>query len=318
MKPLVAVVLAIGMGGSFVHAQMDELMRASARGDLAAVNALVNAGADVNKGALFSAASNGHLDVVKALLAAKADVNGGALEAASANGHLDVVETLLAAGADINAKSGDGFTALMVAARNDHPEIVRALLAVKADVDATRDFRHRTALMEAMQYPGHDLEMVKMLVAAGADLNVIDATGSTALMEAASKGRLAIVQVLLAANANVNIAPAAWHTKKNAGAIVPVLQYSSGPTALTAAVISGRADVVQALLAAHADPNPRSSEEYAPLTIAASKGRADLVRMLLHAKADVNAMEPDGSTALSAALKNGHEQVAGILRAAGS
>jgi len=75
-------------------------------------------------------------------------------------------------------------------------------------------------------------------------------------------------------------------------------------------------DVVQALLAAHADVNSRSSDDYAPLTIASAKGRADLVRLLLTAKADVNAVENDGTTALMAASANGHPEVVQALLAA--
>ena len=65
------------------------------------------------------AATAGNLAVVEALLAAGADVEirdkegETALTLAADSGNTDVVQTLLGAGADANVKNGDGGTALM-------------------------------------------------------------------------------------------------------------------------------------------------------------------------------------------------------------
>ena len=64
----------------------------------------------------------------------------------------------------MNAKSNDGGTALMEASRYGNVEVVRELLAAKADVNAKNN-DGRTALMEASK--GHD-DVVKLLKEAGA------------------------------------------------------------------------------------------------------------------------------------------------------
>src|SRR5262249_48172911 len=165
-------------------------IRASERGDLPVVNAMLSQG-DVS------------------LNAKRRDTGDTALLLASENGHLKVVQALLAAGADVNAKGYGGFTALIRASRRNYLEVVRALLAAKADVNAARNDLDRTALLEATDYDVREdhLDVVRALVEAGANANAIDGTGVTALIEAASRGRLAIVRVLLAANADVRSPP---------------------------------------------------------------------------------------------------------------
>jgi hypothetical protein len=117
-----------------------DLITAATRGDVAAVQALLGRGADVNgkgpKGetALVVASQEGRRDVVQALLDKGADVNAKtnnnnvtALMLASANGYREVVQMLLDKGADINAKASGGKTALDAATAQGHVE-VRALL----------------------------------------------------------------------------------------------------------------------------------------------------------------------------------------------
>ncbi|MCI7698443.1 MAG: ankyrin repeat domain-containing protein [Akkermansia sp.] len=68
----------------------------------------------------------------------------------------------MAAGATVNTYQE---TALKMAAAEGHTEAVKLLLAAGADVNA-RDMNGWTALMEASDY-GHT-EIVKLLIAAGA------------------------------------------------------------------------------------------------------------------------------------------------------
>ena len=169
------VAMASGLTGTFANAQTADLISASERGDLPVVNAMLSQG-DVS------------------VNAKRRDTGDAALLLASENGHLKVVQALLAAGADVDAKGYGGFTALIWASRRNHLEVVQALLAAKADVDATRNDRGRTALLEAIDYDVREdhLDVVRALVEAGANVNAIDGTGVTALIEAASRGRLAI------------------------------------------------------------------------------------------------------------------------------
>jgi ankyrin repeat protein len=99
---------------------------------------------------------------------------------------------LLAAGADANAanttagtvKNGPidsfGLTPLMLAATLDDPAEISALIKAGAKLDTT-DHRHMTALMMAVATDRVNLAIVQRLIEAGADPNVADRYGETAL-----------------------------------------------------------------------------------------------------------------------------------------
>ena len=133
----------------------------------------------------------------------------------------ETIKALIDAGADVNVKNKRGNTALMYAAGvNDNSEVVKALLDVGADVDVKDDHYGNTALMYAAMYSGDDTlqdlrngfvdmvknsEIVRALIEAGADVNVKNNRGNTALMyEAMSRKNPEIVKVLLEAGAEVN------------------------------------------------------------------------------------------------------------------
>lgn len=347
------------------NAQSDDLIAAAGRGDLPAVNAILKAGADVNDArntavakysvlapttALMEASSKGHLQVVQALLAANADVNATrghnatedtALALAVRNGHLNVVQALLAANADVNAGS---IPALYVAAMVGNPDMVRVLLAAKPDLDWRDSLIGATALMQALapfrinasnqaRPSSGRWDVARLLVEAGANVNVMTKTGVTALMLAAqesSPNSLAMVQTLLAAHADVNGGGTAA-ARQGLITLTPIANggnpqsYSRGGyTALGLAASAGSVEIVQALLDANAQRaanpslavNAKQPRGSTPLTIASAKGRSDVVRLLLAAKADVSAADGNGKTALMQALESDHPEVAELLRSA--
>ena len=197
------------------------LMFETARGHLAAVQALLAAGANVNAAgndgdtALSQASLNGHLAAVQALLAAGANVNAAnrhghtALMKAIQKSHMDVVQALLAAGADVNAAGNDGDTALSQASLNGHLAAVHALLAAGADVNAVKE-TGQTALTLASQYGDSEYEdadylgVVEALIDAGANVHAETNTGWTALMLATRQGQTNVVEALRDAGAQDN------------------------------------------------------------------------------------------------------------------
>ncbi|KAF8462149.1 ankyrin repeat-containing domain protein [Kalaharituber pfeilii] len=89
-------------------------------------------------------------------------------------------------------------------------------------------------------------------------------------------------------------------------------------TALQGASSNGHIEIVKLLLAAGADVNKQNWQKYTPLHLASNYGYLEIVKLLLVAGAEVNTATGSSSlTALDLSLKNGHDDVAQVLRAAG-
>ena len=129
----------------------------------------------------------------------------------------------------------------------------------------------------------------------GEDVNARSNDGRTALMDAAGSGQIEIVNMLIAAHANVN----AWS--------------KDGNTALTTAA---GIDCVRALITAHADVNVKDINGFTPLMHAASTGNFSVVNALIAAGANLNATAFGEMTPLN--MAQSHPDVAAILRAAGA
>jgi uncharacterized protein len=79
----------------------------------------------------------------------------------------------------------DGWTPLMAAATRGQPDVVRELLAMGADPDARNDVAW-TALLSAVE--NGNQEVVHALIEAEADINASPWDGATPLMRAAARG----------------------------------------------------------------------------------------------------------------------------------
>jgi hypothetical protein len=184
------------------------LWRAAQCGNRPASEMLLRQMADVNMvanqtTALFQASQKGHTDVVKVLTEANANVDLGDIDDTSTplfmavqNGHTDVVKVLVRAHADVNqARATDGSTPLFMAAQDGYIDIVEVLLAAHADVNKARttDAQRGNAgaapgsprLVEEGATPLHvaaqnsHVDVIKMLLAAGADRNKASEKGWT-------------------------------------------------------------------------------------------------------------------------------------------
>jgi len=220
---LAVVVQLLLVEGNFCSTEKDiwniPLKMAAASGHLKIVRLLLIAGAELNdteaslyssrrrKTALCHAAGNGHLEVVRHLLRFKADVSAystysgmAPLHGAAYYGHYDIARILLQAGADVNAtcwvkraSMERVASALELASARGH---VRTLLLLVASSSTTN-----RALNAAAR--NGQLDAVNALIDAGADIEDINCTGTTALLEAVSGGHLLVVSRLLQAKANV-------------------------------------------------------------------------------------------------------------------
>jgi uncharacterized protein len=137
--------------------------------------------------------------LTEAILAANPELD--AFEA-SAFGVLDRLTALLADGADPNAFSADGFTALHFAAFFGKPEAARLLLERGADVNPRgRGWMTGTPLHSAAS--GRHVNVVDILLAAGADPDARQSGGWTPLHAGAHNGDVATVALMVTAGADL-------------------------------------------------------------------------------------------------------------------
>ncbi|MRR18012.1 MAG: hypothetical protein EG826_16310 [Deltaproteobacteria bacterium] len=182
--------------------QVTVLMMACEKGNVAAAEALLKAGADAGRKskygdtALSKAIAAKNLPIVKILLS-----NGGnfdrreALGQAVVSGNLEIVKLLLIKNADVNARGFAGGTLLMLAADED-ADLLEFLVARGADVNM-QDDEGESALMKAVKsFKSSNLANTRYLVDHGADVNAVNKKGETALILAVKNFNADVVKVL--------------------------------------------------------------------------------------------------------------------------
>jgi len=193
---------------------MAPIHAAARRGDLEEVMRLVQQDPEVvniprggasGSTALHSAAQNGHLEVVCYLLDQGAEVNTRErsgwthLTNACTSGNLPTVQLLVSRGANTTTVTpGERHTLLISAAVRGKGEVVRYLLGIKAvratNIIDAQDCHRRTALWNAA-WKGH-LEVVKLLVEAGANPMMADSDGVKPITIARHHGHHECIELL--------------------------------------------------------------------------------------------------------------------------
>ena len=269
-----------------------------------------------NKTLLWEAACADKPDVAMRLLAAGVDPNTPspkndnrtALWCAIKYNHTDLAIAMIRAGAEVNpvhseppSPQNSGLTPLMAAAASGADlDLIKALIAAGADVHA-KHWEDVTALMFAARTG--NVETVKTLIEAGADVKAATTKGNTAIMFASVNGHADIIKVLLDAGADATATD------------------NCGGTALALAAVSPSPQAVQVLLDAGADANAmllqsrkncdpekdncacnKDTDSILMRTMrskrSAGKDKEEIVRMLLAHKADVHVINHRGETAI--------------------
>ncbi|KAN0138107.1 Ankyrin repeat-containing domain protein [Lactarius tabidus] len=288
---------------------------AAAEGHLDMCQVLLERNADVrvhdNSGdtPLHLAASSHHLEIARILLKYNADVNSQnedgstPLDIASSRGNLDVLRLFLAHNADAVVDDNRGSTLLHLVSIRSHLELARSLNELKADINASDDEGSTLVQRVSQDVREGYLEIMRLLLDHGANLNALDKSGNTALHFAASEGHLEVVRMLLELKAGANSLD------------------SKGLTPLQRASRSMREryrDILRLLLDYGANVNAHDKSGNTALHFAASKGHLEVARVLLELKADINSLNEEGSTPLHQASqcwwKGGLELVQLLLK----
>lgn len=193
-------------------------------------------------------------------------------------GDTQQVAQLIANGADVNkrySKPSPGSTPLMWAITKGNLDIVKLLLQAKADIHA-QDKEGMTPLMVACitERP----QIADMLIKEGANIHTANAGGATALLLSAYYGNLELVNLLVQAGADVNRAD-------NQGATPIFLAANAGNNALLNSLIKAGANV---------NVMTSSDRKGTPLMEAVFQNKLETVKLLIQAGAKLDLQDSFG------------------------
>jgi ankyrin repeat protein len=200
----------------------------------------------------------------------------------------------------------------MWAAANDDLELVRALISAKANVTLKNQFG-TTAITEAAIIGS--AKVLDALLKAGADPNTRNPEGETPLMAAARSGKVEAAKRLLEAGADVNATESfggqsalMWAAAQGQGEMVKLL-------ASKGADLNARGVVRQWERKVITEPRPKDMNKggFSPLLYAAREGCVDCIRHLIAAGADPDLEDPERIAPLVMAIMNLHFEAAAEL-----
>jgi len=278
----------------------------------ALVRMLIDKGADVNaKNAdgvnpLFMAAAGDAVEMARLLIAGGADVNARTemtytpLANAAAHGSSGVVKLLLDHRADVSVVDKDGATPLNVACRS-----LLAAYELRGSTPMARSALRKHPAAEIAQDrerlrhdKGEFSAVAILLIDHGADPNV-GRWDLKPLQAAAMVGDKTLADAAIAHGANIDPA-------QGPGTESPLLS----------AIGEGHTAVAEMLINKGADVNARTARlrRNSLHALAAHMPERRLAELLIQHGADVNATDADGRTPLAVAVKEGHDEVADVLR----
>ncbi len=322
------------------NATNTSLMAAVIDGDLDLVKQSIEAGASLDRydwnlsyAPLGMAIDRGYLEIAECLLKAGANPHCGstattALGLAAENGEAEMIQLLLARRVDVNIPiAPDGWTALLAAIQNGHRAVVQLLVTAGANVNVWS--RGETPVILAAKCEERDIYNYLYPIVNTAIRLCADRDGEH-LLQATHKRRIRQQNrpvekfIEMATEGNISEINRAIEV----GIEIDELG-SKGHTALMVAAYYGHRSVVNALLAAGADPNLLSDDNglgagMTALMLAAgsffASNRQQIAKLLIAGGADVNQRGVGGKTAIfyAALAGSGYQDCVETLIAAGA
>ncbi len=332
-----AVALTVLLAGILMAAEVHE---AATAGDVAALQTLIENNPDLlttpdSTGSLplHLAALRGQLEAVELLVDAGAEVSVGdgdnttPLVCATIGGHLEVVKYLVSQGASLTETDNYGQTALTTAGS---VELVDYLLDNGADIHR-RDLQGRTILHTAA-FRGNG-DMIRHLVSKGADLHARDNDSMSVLCGAAYSGRVEAIETLIELGCDINEAPtihdhtpmvaAVWNGHAEALALLAahggdlMWRNAEGSTLLHTAAQRGSSEIAQVLIDHGLDINVTDNHDVAPIFEAAWE-QTEMLQWLIDHGASANAANDSAPAPLGPTVFGNNAEGARILLAAGA
>jgi serine/threonine protein kinase len=188
-------------------------------------------------------------------------------------------------------------SALLAAVASGKVDVVKSLLAKGANIDEA-DHDGTTPLMLASE---DSANMVEALLPAGAHVDSVDARGRSALYRASAAGKVDAIRLLLDRQANIN------------------QRASDLSTPLLEAVTHARLDAAQMLIEHGADVNLGDSNSTTPLMVAAKsspdiQNPADFITLLLKHGAKRGLKDSRGRIAFQLAIESKNAAAVALLR----
>ncbi len=197
----------------------------------------------------------------------------------------EAVEALAKAGANLNAEDKNKQNALMYAILRKEQDIniFKKLLELGADVKNCRENEDGYSLMHMVAEKWKNAEPAKLLIKAGAPIEVLDKGKETPLHLALRKNNISVAKVLMENVKDIN--------KRGYVTLTP-LDYAIGHTT---------PNVVQLVIDHGADVNKCDGDGWSPVYRAALLNRIDMAKVLLANKSKINIKDRKGRTALDIA-----------------
>ncbi|XP_041350533.1 ankyrin repeat domain-containing protein 17-like [Gigantopelta aegis] len=200
-------------------------------------------------------------------------------------------------GYDVNI-GVENVTPLMLASKLGLITVAESLVILGADVNL-EDSDGQSALFYACSHGNSQL--VEVLLEAGCDVNKIKVNGDQPLHEAIASGDLDTVKCLIAAGASKN--------RPNS---------ITGYTPLILAILHANPSIVDCLLSAGVLPSKSMSGGETPLHFAVQVSPLEIISMLIKAGSDLNILNQIGESPLVMSICEGRIDVARLLILCGS
>jgi ankyrin repeat protein len=304
------------------RAIQDALLKAVGADDEVEIKRLLSLGGDVEtkdgnqRTLLLAAAATGRVKAAQTLIASKANLRAKdpqgrmCLSLAAENGNPELVTLLIKSGVRAD-DTNSPVTNLIYAAKHGRVEACQILIKHGANVNGTERQKQLSPLAAAVS--ANSLEIVKLLLAAGASANDESDARTPAIVWAAWGKDIKILELLIKSKADVNApdfdgtralhiaAQLGWdeaiRTLVAAGANLEATD-NQGQTALHLAAQSGATGAIRILLKAGAKVDPWSNHHATPATYACYCQSPEPLQLLKEAGADLTLKDNEGLTVL--------------------